>query len=143
MFYLCKGNGRKRITLSCSRFYSHEELFRLVRTSNKSIPIWFEYGPNLYQHINNDCELRFACQMVQGDIESNLPIEDYEQHKLDLLDYAHTTECENFFRTRKSRAARTKLLPCKKRYSDIQNDAITHKHRHTEHDGETMVDSDT
>jgi hypothetical protein len=94
MLYLCKGNARKRFQLECTRFYSSTELFQLARKINRSIPIYFEYGPNLYQPINNDTELRFVCLLLEGNIESYMSSDDIELHRLDMLDIAHTTEFE-------------------------------------------------
>ena len=99
--FLCKGYGRNRINLSCSRFYSTMELFHKMRRLDRSIPIWIEYGPNMYQPITNDTELRFACQMVEGDIESNMPSEDREQHQRDLADYSHTKDFDFMRRSQK------------------------------------------
>jgi hypothetical protein len=134
MFYLCKGHSKKRLVLSCTRFYSQEELYRMTRELPKSIPTWLEYGPNMYQRINNDCELRFACSMVQGDIESNLPVEDYEQHKLDQQDYIHTNECENSFRPRRLRALRLKAPAHHKRDIDTLHGTVVHRHRRARED---------
>jgi hypothetical protein len=94
MLTLCTGHARKRIKLECTRFYSHHELFKRMRDLNKSIPIWFEYGPNLYQAINNDTELRFACQIIERDIESYMSVEDQEENRRMIIDQAHTKECE-------------------------------------------------
>lgn len=72
----------------------------MIRRFDKAVPIWLEYGPNLYQPINNDCELKFACHLIEGDIESTMSDADREQHQRDLADYAHTKEYES---TRRSR----------------------------------------
>jgi hypothetical protein len=88
--YLCKGYNRSRVVLGCSKFWSSLELFHKMRRLDKSVPIWLEFGDNQYQPIFSDSDLKFACQMIEGDIESNLPEEDYEQHQRDLADYAHT-----------------------------------------------------
>jgi hypothetical protein len=89
--------------IDCSRFYSHYEMFNDIRNNlHKSVPIWLEYGPNLYQPINSDTELRFACQMVERDIESHMPIEDQEENRRMVLDQAHTKECEQALRKGKS-----------------------------------------
>jgi hypothetical protein len=94
MLTLCTGHTRKRIKLDCTRFYSHHELFKKIRDLHKSIPIWFEFGPNLYQSINTDSDLRFACQIVERDIESYMSSEDQEENRRMIIDQAHTKDCE-------------------------------------------------
>ena len=94
MLFLCKGSSRKRIILACSRFYSSTELFKIARESNRNTPLYLEYGPNLYQPIINDNELRFVCQLLEGDIASYMSPEDCEANRLCVLDSAHTSEYE-------------------------------------------------
>jgi hypothetical protein len=101
MLTICIGRSRKRLTLLCSRFYTHTELFKMTRDQSKNSSIWFEYGPNLYQPINNDHELRFVCQIIEGDIDSFMSDEDREQNRLDLEDAAHTQMLDS--RVRKQR----------------------------------------
>jgi hypothetical protein len=90
MLTICIGRSRQRLRLQCTRFYTQGELFKMTREQGKNSSIWFEYGPNLYQPINNDYELRFVCQIIEGDIDSYMPDEDREHNKRDLEDIAHT-----------------------------------------------------
>lgn len=118
MLNLCTGNSRTRIKIECTRFYSQYELFRTIRLLNKSTPVWLEYGPNLYQPINTDHELRFACQLVEGDIESYMSSEDQEEHRRTILDQVHTREYENMT-TRARRPRKDKEFTKPKRMSNI------------------------
>ena len=94
MLYICKGQSRKRLTLSCCRFYSAQELFKISREQGKNTLLWLEYGPNLYQVIMTDSELRFACCLVEGDIDSTFTDEDRKLHIDQVADMAHTDACE-------------------------------------------------
>jgi hypothetical protein len=109
MLTICIGKSRKRLTLMCSRFYTHAELFKMTRDQSKDSSIWFEYGPNLYQPINNDHELRFVCQIIEGDIDSFMSEEDREQNRRDLEDAAHTQNCDP--RMRKQRGSHSRNKP--------------------------------
>jgi hypothetical protein len=103
MLYLCSGTTRKRLVLSCSRFYSSIELFKLARdAARNNTPLWLEHEANVYQPIHTDAELRFACSMLEGDIEANQPDADREQNARDVADYAHTVDFEASLK-RKSR----------------------------------------
>jgi hypothetical protein len=101
--FICKGQKNKRLVLACTRFYSAAELFRMSREPNKQTLLWLEYGPNLYQEIKNDTELKFACAMMEGDIESNQSEEDREQHKRDVRDAHETQEFEFSLKSRRTR----------------------------------------
>jgi len=92
------------MTLQCTRFYSHHELFRLAREPNKHTQLWFEYGPNLFKSIDTDHELRFVCHLIEGDIDSNMSEADREQHDRDVRDSTHTDRFEaSQLRNRRSR----------------------------------------
>jgi hypothetical protein len=111
------------------------ELFHIARRLDKSVLIWIEYGPNMYQPITNDVELRFACQMLEGEIESSMSQEDQEQHKRDLSDYAHTKEYEYMHRTRTRTSG-------KKRCSKITKNVV-YEVTETENCDESVMDTDT
>jgi hypothetical protein len=101
MLTICFGASRKRLKLQCTRFYTHGELFRMTREQSRNSSVWFEYGPNLYEPIQNDIELRFVCHMIEGDIDSFQSDQDREQNKRDLADLAHTNSYEASMRGRK------------------------------------------
>jgi hypothetical protein len=103
MMNICLGPSRKRITLQCTRFYTQGELFKLTRDQSRNSTVWLEYGPNLYQPIKNDYELRFACQMMEGEIDSYMPQEDREQNSRDVADAIHTHSYEMSIRVRRPR----------------------------------------
>jgi hypothetical protein len=105
MLNICIGPSRKRIQLDCSRFYTHTELFRITREQSRNSTTWFEYGPNLYQPINTDQELRFVCNIIEGDIDSFMSDEDREQNRRDLSETAHTHQYENSLRGRRPRVS--------------------------------------
>lgn len=94
MMYLCKGPYKTRVYLMTSRFHSNGEIFRYAREPSRYTQIWLEYGPNLYQPIYNDNELRFVCNLLQGEVESSLDEKDHEQYKRDLADQQHTADYE-------------------------------------------------
>lgn len=94
MMYLCKGPYKTRIYLMSQRFYCNGEIFRYAREPSRNALLWLEYGPNLYQPIYNDNELRFVCNLLQGVVESNIGDEDHEQYKRDLADQQHTADYE-------------------------------------------------
>jgi hypothetical protein len=96
------GAARKRIELMSTRFYTHGELFRMTREQGRNTTIWFEYGPNLYQQVNSDAELRFVCHILEGDIDSFQSDNDREQNKRDVADALHTQSYEASVRGRKS-----------------------------------------
>jgi hypothetical protein len=98
--WFCTGPRRTRMRIECTHFYTQYELFKKF---NKSLPVWLEYGPNLYQPVNNETELRFACQMVERDIDSFMSTEDRDEHRLMIADQAHTKEYENSIRPRGKR----------------------------------------
>lgn len=104
MLSICIGASRKRLELNCSRFYTHGELFKMAREQGRNSPIYFEYGPNLYQPINSDTELRFVCHVLEGDIDSFQSEHDREQNRRDLSDAQHTHSYEASIRARKSLA---------------------------------------
>jgi hypothetical protein len=102
MLTICMGAARKRIELMSTRFYTHGELFRMTREQGRNTTIWFEYGPNLYQQVNSDAELRFVCHILEGDIDSFQSDSDREQNKRDVADALHTQSYEASVRGRKS-----------------------------------------
>lgn len=103
MLNICIGQRRTRIKLNCTRFYTHAELFTMTREQGRNSSIWFEYGPNLYQPIYTDQELRFVCHVMEGEIDSYMSEEDRDQNKRDLEDTAHTHSFEMSIRPRKAR----------------------------------------
>jgi hypothetical protein len=128
MLNICIGPSRKRIQLECTRFYTHGELFKITREKSRNSTIWFEYGPNLYQPINTDQELRFCCHMLEGDIDSCMSEEDREQNRRDLADTVHTNSFENSLRGRRPRVSHK--LPYKREsvVEEQDTDAIQYKH---------------
>ena len=101
---ICIGQSRKRITLQSTRFYTQGELFKLTRDQSRNSTVWLEYGPNLYQPIKTDHELRFTCQMMEGEIDSYMPQEDREQNNRDVADAIHTHNYEMSIRVRRPRS---------------------------------------
>ena len=104
MVYICHGYLRKRLVLDCCKFYSKEELFHIARVQHKGAQLSLEYGPNLYQPLSCDVELRFACCMVEAYVSSHQPDEDREADRLQRIEMLHTASFEAKMR-RKSRAA--------------------------------------
>ena len=94
MVYICYGTQRKRLVLDCSRFYGREELFDILREKHKNAPLCMEFGPNLYQPIMCDVELRLVCSIVEKYISSHQSDEDFTEHKLQQIDTTHTIQCE-------------------------------------------------
>ena len=94
MVYICHGFRHKRFVLDCSRFYSKEELFRISRETQKGAPTFLEYGPNLYQTISCDTELKLACSMAERYIASHQSEEDFLEHQRGQVDAMHTTQYE-------------------------------------------------
>ena len=93
IMYICHGYRRKRLVLDCSRFYSREELFHIVRTQHRGSQISLEHGPNLYQILCCDIELRLACSMAEANIASHQSDED-RLAKLECdEDRIHTDAC--------------------------------------------------
>jgi hypothetical protein len=94
MLNLCTGGTRKRMNLATSRFYSPEELFNFVMHSYSGSALTLEYGPNLYELIENEHELRFACKLLAHDHASYISDDDYEEHLRCIADSNHTDKYE-------------------------------------------------
>jgi hypothetical protein len=122
--FICKGQKNKRVVLACTRFYSTDELFKIAREPNKQTPLWLEYGPNLYQEIKSDTELRFACALMEGDIDSNQTDEDREQHKRDVRDAADTVSLEIAMKCRKPRVKNTEPKICSKLHTQCDTSGV-------------------
>ena len=115
IMYLCKGPYKTRVYLMTGRFHSNGEIFRYAREPSRHTQIWLEYGPNLYQPIYNDNELRFACHLLQGEVESNISDPDHEQYKRDLADQQHTADYEaQVARMHRNTKTRVKSEPTQK-----------------------------
>ena len=127
MVYICHGNLRKRLVLDCTRFYCKEELFRISRDQYKGVQLWLEHGPNLYQHIMCDVELRFACSMSEAYISSHQSDEDIEEHKRCQADAAHTDRFDSRMR-RKARSSRDNNTSKKKMSSNIEQEPTSDVH---------------
>jgi hypothetical protein len=76
--------------LATSRFYSPEELFDTVVKTYRSHIVSIEYGPNLYERVEDEHQLRFVCKLVARDHASYIPEQDYIQHIQDTEESAHT-----------------------------------------------------
>ena len=113
--YICHGSRHKRLVLDCSRFYSKEELFRISRETHKGKQTFIEYGPNLYQTISCDTELKLACSMVEGYVASHQSDEDFIEHRRCQIDTAHTTQ----FEARMKRKPRTNFDEHKQKMSSV------------------------
>jgi len=74
----------------------------MSRETQKSAQTFLEYGPNLYQTISCDTELKLACSMVEGYVASHQSDEDFAEHRRCQLDSIHTTQFETKMR-RKNR----------------------------------------
>jgi hypothetical protein len=109
MLTICIGPSRKRLQLQCTRFYTQAELFKMTREQSRNSSVWFEYGPNLYQPINSDSDLRFVCNVLEGDINSYMSCEDREQNKRDVADAVHTQSFEHSIRGRRTSFGSKKL----------------------------------
>ena len=81
------------MVLTLTHFYSPEELFDII-TSKLFNRLSLEYGPNLFVAIDNEHELKFACEMVAHDHASYISEEDYQQHVRDQDESAHTDKYE-------------------------------------------------
>ena len=78
------------MTLLCSRFYTTHELFKIAREQGKHLNLYVEFGPNLYQPIHSDTELRFVCCLLEGEIEANFTDEERQMNEEQVADTAHT-----------------------------------------------------
>ena len=109
MLNLCTGRTRKRMVLATSRFYSPEELFDFVVRSYNGSALTLEYGPNLYELIENEHELRFACKLLAHEHASYISDEDYEEHLRCIADSNHTDKYEKQL-TDSAKCRRTRRL---------------------------------
>ena len=127
MVYICHGSNHRRLVLDCSRFYSKEELFRISRETQKGKQTFLEYGPNLYQPIVCDTELKLACSMVEGHITSHQSDEDLIEHRRCQMDALHTTQ----FEAKMKRKARTNFDEQKKKASSVIESVSTEEIQET------------
>ena len=82
----------------CSRFYTTHELFKIAREQGKYQTLCIEYGPNLFQPIYSDTELRFVCSLLEGEIEANFTDDERQMNADIVADTAHTDACEGVLR---------------------------------------------
>lgn len=106
--FICKGSSRKRVVLESSRFYSPEELFDSVIDAQQRGDISIEYGPNLFEWVETELELKFVCKLIAGDHASYISYEDHEQHARDMEDSAHTEAYEKNLARNRSRKTRAR-----------------------------------
>jgi hypothetical protein len=126
MLNLCEGHARKRFVLASTRFYSDEELIQISINPNRILPLYLEYGPNLYQEIESLEQLRFVCRMVSQDHASYISDDDYTQHKLDTEESAHTAKYERtLLHPRKTRVKRCSSAPIKTPSMSLPKHAMT------------------
>jgi len=109
MLHICKGPARKRLTLMCARFYSAQELFKIAREQGKHTNVYVEFGPNLYQPIHSDIELRFVCSLLEGEIEANFSDDERKLNTAQNDDTDHTDYCnQSILRSARKKSHRAK-----------------------------------
>jgi hypothetical protein len=79
----------------CSRFYTAHELFKIAREQGRYQNLCMEFGPNLYQPIHSDNDLRFVCCLLEGEIEANFTDDERWMNADMVADTAHTDACEH------------------------------------------------
>ena len=129
--FICHGPTHKRFILACSRIYSPEEIFDGVTALNHRGSISLEYGPNLFEWVENDTELQFVCKIVSGDHSSYISDEDHTQHIRDTEDSAHTDAYEKHLAHVMSRKGRSRYR--KKNGGRTRGNRSEHKERISDH----------
>ncbi|KAJ1471163.1 hypothetical protein T484DRAFT_1753477 [Baffinella frigidus] len=98
------------------------ELFENVIDAQQRGAISFEYGPDLFEWVETEGELKFVCKLVSADHASYISDADQEQHIRDMEDSAHTELYEKTIARNRNRKTRARGRTVRRKMTDRTDD---------------------